>query len=159
MLAPSLEALDGLKTVLEGLQDHVGESLLIGQQLDPKVLNVRCHFAIPLDELLCFFFVLFCFFFLFFLSNFFNLEMRKQVKVFDFGLATRRQEEVIDRLIFNLTRGQIGVIVENDLCVEQRVEASRSLGCCVVIIKLHDHDLFHLLTAMVVQFFDPLEHL
>ena len=50
MLAPSLEALDGLETIIEGLEDDADESFLVGNELDPEVLDVGSHFAVLLNE-------------------------------------------------------------------------------------------------------------
>ena len=58
MLAPSLEALDSLETLGEGLKDGVYKATLVGEELDPVVLDVRGHLAVLLDDRVIFVFTI-----------------------------------------------------------------------------------------------------
>ena len=77
MLTPSFEALDCLQTLIERLQDHIDELLIVRLQLDPKVLDIGSDLSVLLNKLIATFLVIIDIFLFFFLAfdDFFYFKM------------------------------------------------------------------------------------
>lgn len=77
MFTPSFEALDRLQTLIERLQDHIDELLIIRLQLDPKVLDVGSDLSVLLNKLIATILVIIDIFLFLFLTfdDFFDFKM------------------------------------------------------------------------------------
>ena len=120
MLAPPLEALDGLETLVEGLQDDVDELSVVRDESDPEVLDIRGDLAVLLDEKICFIFIFssIIFFFLSFFANLLDFQVSQQIEVFGLRFASRGWQEVIDRLLLDFVSWKLCCVIEDDVCVE-----------------------------------------
>ena len=119
MLAPALKALDLLKALGEGLEDHTNELIIVGDKFDPEVLNVGHSLAVFRHDLLGFLVgIVCCVVVVFTFNNLLDLKMGQEVEVLWLRLAARGRQVVVERLILDLVGREEDAVVEDDLGVE-----------------------------------------
>ena len=118
MLAPALKALDLLKTLREGLEDHTDELIIARDKFDPEVLNVGHSLAVFLHNLLGFLIIFGCVVILFTFDNLLDLKMGQEVEVLRLRLAARGWQVVVEGHFLDLIRREDSAVVKHDLSVE-----------------------------------------
>lgn len=160
MFAPASEALDLFESAFKVINDTVLEFLLVGQQLDPKVMHLGQSLLVKLDNysLVRLTRITFLDFFAFY-SIGLELQVSKKVEFVLLRISTGIRNKVIDGLDGDLLFGDGLSVVKSHLQVEKRLEGALGLTIALGIVKVHYHNLVKLLSTVIVKLTKAADHL